>query len=134
MEALPGIVDGNLVPQPQDDDSATYAHKINKSEGEIDWRASSVEIQRKIRAFNPWPVAYTRQGADVLRIWEARLVEGSGGNQPGAVINASRDGIDVATGDGILRLLTLQPPGKRAMSAAEFLNARSLDGVVLGAE
>jgi methionyl-tRNA formyltransferase len=133
LAALPGIADGSLSPQPQDDGCATYAHKIEKSEGAINWHAPAVEIDRKIRAFNPWPVAYTRHGDDVLRVWESELLPGSATGAPGTVVNASRDGIDVVTGDGLLRLVRLQPPGKRAMSAGDFLNARSLAGAVLGA-
>jgi methionyl-tRNA formyltransferase len=133
LSALPGIADGSLSPQLQDDGCATYARKIEKSEGLIDWHAPAVEIDRKIRAFNPWPVAYTRHGGDVLRVWESEPLPGTAAGAPGTVFNASRDGIDVVTGNGLLRLVRLQPPGKRAMSAGDFLNARSLDGAVLGA-
>jgi methionyl-tRNA formyltransferase len=133
LSALPGIADGSLSPQPQNDDCATYAHKIEKSEGLIDWNAPAVSIDRKIRAFSPWPVAYTYHGDEVLRVWESEPLPGTAAGAPGSVVNASRDGIDVVTGDGLLRLVRLQPPGKRAMSAGDFLNARSLDGAVLGA-
>ena len=133
LSALPGIADGSLSPQLQDDGCATYARKIEKSEGLIDWHAPAVEIDRKIRAFNPWPVAYTRHGGDVLRVWESEPLPGTAAGAPGTVFNASRDGIDVVTGNGLLRLVRLQPPGKRAMSAGDFLNARSLAGAVLGA-
>jgi methionyl-tRNA formyltransferase len=134
MAALPGIADGTSTPRGQDDGSATYANKIEKAEGRIDWRRSAVEIDRQVRAFNPWPVAFTSFDGDPLRIWEADVL--AGGTQqapPGTVVQASRDGIDVATGEGLLRIARLQPAGKRAMSAAEFGNARDLGGAVFGA-
>jgi len=131
MEALPGIEAGTIEPRPQDDAAATYAKKLQKQEALIDWTGAAPAIERQVRAFNPWPVAETRLDGEVLRIWRARAVEGSGG-LAGAVVAASRDGIDVATGAGRLRILELQPPGRRAMAARDFLNARDLGGVVLG--
>jgi len=133
MEALPGIADGTLRPEPQDDVAALYAKTIEKAEGEIDWQISAEAIDRQIRAFNPWPVAYTTHEGQVLRIWQAEPLSGGAGDVPGRVMAATRDGIDVATGDGWLRISLVQPPGKRPMTAAEFLNARSLEDVVLGA-
>jgi len=134
MAALPGIADGTLMPQAQDDERATYAHKLNKGEGLIDWGLAARQIDLQVRAFNPWPVAFTTLGGETLRIWEAEPLPGgdAGSTHPGTVSAVSRAGIDVTTGDGILRLLVLQPPGKRAMTAAEFLSARTLEGVVLG--
>lgn len=134
MAALPGIADGTLMPQAQDNERATYAHKLNKGEGLIDWGLAARQIDLQVRAFNPWPVAFTTLGGETLRIWEAEPLPGgdAGSTHPGTVSAVSRAGIDVTTGDGILRLLVLQPPGKRAMTAAEFLSARTLEGVVLG--
>ena len=119
---------------PQDGGAATYARKIEKSEGLIDWHGAAVYIDRRIRAFNPWPVAYTAHDGEKLRIWEAVPVEEPAEGAPGSVVNAGREGIDVATGSGLLRLLTLQPPGKRPMSAGDYLNSRALDGAVLGVD
>lgn len=148
IEALPSILDGSATPRPQDDADATYASKLTKAEASIDWRRPAAEIDRLVRAFDPWPVAQTRIGAEVLRIWSARplgaadaatdtdtdaaTVAGAPPPTPGCVLACGRDGIDVATGAGILRITRLQPPGKRAMSAADFLNARSLKGETLG--
>lgn len=133
MEALPGIADGSLVPQPQDDSLATYARKLTKDEARMDWTRPAVELDRMVRAFAPWPVAQTQVGETVLRLWSGELTgEDAGAAAPGQVTRESREGIDVATGDGLLRITQLQPPGKRPMRAADFLNARSLKGEMLG--
>ncbi len=136
-EALPGIADGSRQAQPQDPASATYAHKLTKEEAEIDWHQPAAAIERLVRAFDPWPVAQTRCHGEPLRIWSAERVAsadtaGSDADAPGTVVAADRTGIAVATGDGILRITRLQPPGKRPMDAADFLNARTMDGVQLG--
>jgi methionyl-tRNA formyltransferase len=132
MAALPGILDGSLTPVTQDDGLATYAKKLGKEEALIDWHRPAREIDRMIRAFDPWPVAETRLGGTTLRLWGSELPGLTTSAGPGRVIATGKAGIDVATGDGVLRLTRLQPPGKRPMGAAEFLNARRLDGETLG--
>ncbi len=131
IKALPGILDGSTIPVPQDDASSCYAKKLDKAEAWIDWSRPATEIERQIRAFNPWPVAQTRYEDANLRIWRARAIRGVGG-APGMVMNASRNGIDVATGDGLLSITELQLPGKRAMSARDFINAHTIQGMLLG--
>jgi len=131
MEALPGIADGSLEPVPQDDAEATYAAKLDKKEALIDWTQPAWRIERKVRAFNPWPVAHTRYENANLRVWEARAIDGLAA-EPGTVMSATREGVDVATGEGLLRITRLQMPGKRAMSAADFINAHAIQGMVLG--
>ncbi len=131
MQALPGILDGSLVPEPQDESQTCYARKLDKSEAVIDWTRAAPDIERQVRAFNPWPVAQTRFEDANLRIWRAQAISGVGG-APGTVMNAARGGIDVATGKGLLRITELQLPGKRAMGAQDFINANSIQGTVLG--
>lgn len=131
MAALPGIADGSLTPVPQDDSRTCYAKKLDKAEAEIDWTRPAVEIARQVRAFNPWPVAQTRFEDAILRIWNAQPVKGEGAG-PGMVMNVGRHGIDVATGDGLLRITRLQMPGKKSVSAADFVNAYAIQGVTLG--
>jgi methionyl-tRNA formyltransferase len=131
LRALPGILDGTAQPTPQDDSHSCYAKKIDKAEAWIDWTRPAVDIERQVRAFDPWPVAQTRLEDASLRIWRARAVGGVSG-APGTVMNADRNGIDVATGDGLLRVTRLQLPGKRAMGAQDFLNAHRIQGMLLG--
>jgi len=132
-EALPGIADGTLRPEPQDDALATYAEKLTKAAARIDWTLPAVELDRMIRAFDPWPVAQTRLGETTLRLWSSELPGADAGSEPpGRVVRAGKTGIDVATGDGLLRITRLQPQGKRPMTAAAFLNARRLEGKTFG--
>ena len=131
MEALPGILEGSLKPDPQDEALSSYARKLEKSEARVDWNRPAVEIERMVRAFNPWPVAHTQYENANLRIWGAEAIPGPAGS-PGTVMAAGREGINVATGDGLLRITRLQMPGKRAMNAADFINANQIEGVLLG--
>ncbi|MCC5858753.1 MAG: methionyl-tRNA formyltransferase [Ectothiorhodospiraceae bacterium] len=125
-ENLDALINGELVAEPQDGAEATYATKLDKAEARIDWSLPAAELQRRVAAFNPWPVAETRWHDQVLRIWRAEAVGGTDDAAAGTVLAAGDQGIDVATGHGVLRLLELQPPGKRPMGAAEFLRGRRL--------
>jgi methionyl-tRNA formyltransferase len=132
MQALPGIADGTLKGEAQDDALACYADKLVKSEGEIDWAQPAEAIARQVRGLNAWPVAETTLDGAKLRVWLAEAVDGSGA--PGQVVAASREGVDVGTGDGLLRITSLQLPGKRALSAADFVNSRDIVGAQLGGQ
>ena len=126
---LRDIVAGRATPEPQDDARATYAPKIAKSSATLDWRKSAVELERQVKAFNPWPVAEgsTTDGRR-LRIYRARALEGGTSVPPGTIAAAHTRGIDVATGQGLLRLEVIQPEGAKAMDAAAYLAAHRLDG------
>jgi len=136
IEALDMIVAGVAHPRPQPDEGITYAHKIRKEEAVIDWSRPAVEIDRQVRAFNPWPIAQTLWRGRQLRVWEAEPLAcpSSAPAAPGTVLASSAQGIDVATGNGVLRITRLQEPGRKPLSAAEFVNAHDLGSSVLGAE
>ncbi|WP_090208735.1 methionyl-tRNA formyltransferase [Ectothiorhodospira magna] len=134
LPCLDDLVADRLRPEPQDDTQATYAHKLDKGEAVLDWSLPAVVLDRRIRAFNPWPVAQTRYQGQPLRLWMSRSLSGHmAGATPGTVVQEGPEGIDVATGDGILRITCLQLPGGKPLEAKAFLNARTLLGVNLGA-
>jgi len=133
MESLSGIADGSQQPQIQDDSLATYAKKLDKQEGMINWSQPAAAIDLQVRAFNPWPVAQCLFEEKTMRLWSTRPLQDAcpTGVAPGTVVSAGKVGIDVVTGSNLLRIIELQMPGKRVMSAADFLNAHRIDGMVL---
>jgi methionyl-tRNA formyltransferase len=134
VAAIAGWQSGQVAPQPQPGDGATYAAKIRKDEARIDWTQPAVVIDRQVRAFNPWPVAETTWAGKQLRVWQAEPepAELPDHASPGAVVESAAGRLVVATGAGALRLTQVQLAGKRAMPAAEFLNAHALAGARLG--
>ena len=122
-----------LRPIAQPGRGVSYAGKLDKREARIDWSEPAALLERRVRAFDPWPVAWCPIAGERTRIWRAAVIRDSAGLAPGSVIRADRRGIDVATGRDTLRLLELQPPGKRRMSAADYLNSRSLPDCLDGA-
>ena len=129
--SLPGYVRGELVPVPQPTEGVVMAPMIRKEDGVIDFRKSALELERRMRAFTPWPGAVTRVEGQGLKVHAASAVEGQGA--AGVVLSADAEGIVVACGVGALRLEQVQPEGKRVMSVKEFLMGRKvLVGSVVG--
>ncbi|MEM7081426.1 MAG: methionyl-tRNA formyltransferase [Pseudomonadota bacterium] len=124
IDALPTVLAQSVAPTVQAVDGVTYAHKLTKAEARIDWRQRADEIERQIRAFNPWPVSHTVLGDKSVRIFAAdiRAAKSTDEAQPGTIISLD-EGLHVATGHGVLRVTELQPAGKRVMSAADYLRA-----------
>jgi methionyl-tRNA formyltransferase len=131
VEVIETIGAGIACAQPQDSRLATYASKIEKAEARIDWRRPAEEIERRVRAFNPWPVAECRWRGGQLRIWAAHVVEREIAARPGEVIDAAGAALAVACGINALALDVVQLAGGRAMSAEKFLAAHDPSGVVL---
>lgn len=132
-ETLPRWLAGEIVPQPQDESQATYCKLIRKSDGLLDWRLPAEELARRVRAYIPWPTAFTVWQGETLKVLQA-LPEPDwrGKGQPGQVI-ALDDGAGVVTGEGVLQLLEVQLAGKRAMTTEDFLRGqRGFLGSVLG--
>lgn len=130
VSTLDGLVRRSIDPTPQSDDGVTYAHKLGKQEGVLDWRRPAIELERKVRAFHPWPGTSFTCNGETIKVLTAALA--LAGGAPGTV-TISRDGFPVvACGVGGLRLLTLQRPGRSAQSADAFLRGFSLPaGTVL---
>jgi methionyl-tRNA formyltransferase len=120
-----GLLSGDELPEPvpQADRGISYARKLEKGEAEINWSEPAQKLERRIRAFNPWPVAWCRIGDERIRIWKAEVTGQRCIARPGDVVESGPQGISVATGDGVLRLLELQRPGGRRIDARDYLNA-----------
>lgn len=121
-----GLLRAGIKPiaRPQPEQGVTYAHKLDKAEARLDWAQGSDVLARTVRAFNPWPIAEATLAGERVRIHGAVALEEAHGQAPGTVLAASRDGIDIACGQGALRLRTLQREGGKAITAADYLNAR----------
>jgi methionyl-tRNA formyltransferase len=123
-EALPRIEAGTLAPRAQDNSRATLAPLLRKSDGRIDWNLAATEIRNRVRGLSPWPGAYTLLDGKSIKLLEVDVVTGSG--DPGAAQVPDGRSLIVGTGNGLLRIMRLQPEGKRTMSAAEFLQGHRL--------
>jgi methionyl-tRNA formyltransferase len=121
-EILPALESGTLRAEPQDESLATYAAKLEKHEAPLDWSKPAIELERQVRAFNPWPVAETTYRGDTLRIWLAKALDEHVTAEPGTILDWNKT-LDVAAGQGVLRLLEVQLPGSKRISAQDFLNA-----------
>jgi methionyl-tRNA formyltransferase len=131
VEALELAACGGLARTPQPDTGMTYAHKIEKAEGLVDWAQPAAVIERRMRAFDPFPGASTLLDGEPLKLWRARIGDGSG--TPGTVLEQQADGPTVACGDGALTLLELQRPGGKRLSARQFLQTHPVaPGTLLG--
>lgn len=104
----------------QDDAGATYAHKLTKAEGALDWEQPAELLARQVRAFNPWPVAWAQLKDNIIRVWAAEALANKGA--PGEILTANEQGIEVACGEGSLLITSLQMPGKKRLTAQEVLN------------
>ncbi len=123
-ELLTSIANGDSQATPQTESLSCYARKISKAEAALDWNQPAKLLERKIRAFNPFPVCYTTLNGLAMRIWQATCKDYSGNLDVGQVINTDKHSIDVITSDGILAINKLQLPGKRPVTVADFLNSR----------
>lgn len=123
VEAIDLLAEGKLNPEKQNDAETTYAKKITKEEAHIDWNETAEQIERKVRAFTPWPIAFTVWQENTLRIGAAEVIEANTRHTPGTIIQVSREGVDVATAKDTLRLLKLQLPGGKMISVSDFYNA-----------
>jgi len=127
VEALEGLDNARLEPRPQPEAGVTYAAKLQRAEGRLDWRRSAEELARQVRALDPWPGAFAelplKRGRERIKVLAAEAVEAAPGGEPGELLEGD---LTVACGQGALRLIRVQRPGKAAMTAAEFLRGVQL--------
>ncbi len=123
LETLSAIESGKVKPKPQDENLTTYAGKINKSDAAIDWSDAALNINRKVRAYYGWPVAFTNFEDKKLRIWQARALEGKSDMAPGTVMLEGNNKLAVVCGEGLLQLEKVQLPGAKTVAIADFINA-----------
>jgi len=117
------LASGNARPEVQDEALVSYAEKLSKEEARLDWSLSAAQLERCIRAFNPWPMSYFMIEEQPIKVWQATVLPHQN-KQPGEIVHADKQGIQIATADGVLNLVSLQPAGKKAMSAQDLLNSR----------
>lgn len=128
IEVLNGLATGAFKPEKQQDDLANYAEKLSKEEAKLDWNLTACQLERNIRAFNPWPVSFLILNVDgaeqSVKVYQANVLPHQN-KVAGMVLQADKNGIQIATADGVLNITQLQPQGKKPMSAQDFLNGRA---------
>lgn len=123
LDTLEQLANGTANPEVQDETLVSYAEKLSKEEAKLDWSLSAAQLERCIRAFNPWPVSYFTVEDQPVKVWKASVLPHVA-KQPGEIILADKNGIQIATTDGVLNIEELQPAGKKAMKAQDLLNSR----------
>lgn len=124
LTTLEQLAAGTAVAQPQDNALATHAAKLSKEEARIDWTLSASQLARCVRAFNPWPFSYLTIEDTPIKVWQASALDISTDSPPGTILAANKQGIQIATAQGVLNLEQLQPAGKKPMLAQDLLNSR----------
>lgn len=124
LTTLQLLADGTAKREVQNESQVTYAEKLSKEEARLNWNLSAAQLERCIRAFNPWPVSYFSVNGQPVKVWQASLLVETADAEPGTIVHADKHGIQVATANGILNLTRLQPAGKKPMSAQDLLNSR----------
>lgn len=124
LTTLEQLASGSASPQVQDEALVTYAEKLSKEEARLDWTLSASQLERCIRAFNPWPVSYFLIEEQPVKVWQAEVLADNQGKPAGTLLSADKNGIAVATAEGALLMTQLQPAGKKSMSAQDLLNSR----------
>ena len=127
VRTLEALEDGSAVREKQGESPTEYARMLNKELGSIDWTKDASTIERLIRGLNPWPSAYTGWNGKIMKIWEARVYEGETGESPGTIVKIEKDGFLVQAGEGLLKILELQIPGKKRMKADAFLRGYQVE-------
>jgi methionyl-tRNA formyltransferase len=123
---------GDIIPQKQDNEKSCYASKVTKETGKINWNLSSKQIHNSIKGLNPWPAAYTEYENKIMKIYEAETLNLKTKAEPGYIIRVNKAGIEVAAGDGILLIKTIQFPGGKPLKVEEYIKGHTiLEGVVL---
>ena len=123
LDTLSQLADGRAHPEKQDEALANYAEKLSKEEARLNWQLPAMQLERCIRAFNPWPMSFFNIDDQPIKVWQASVLPHAD-KQPGEIIQADKQGIQIATAEGVLNLLQLQPAGKKPMSAQDLLNSR----------
>lgn len=133
VEALPLIESGKIIPEKQEDSKSSYASRLNKEMGHIDWNKDAEELERLVRGLNSWPSAYTSYRGKTLKIWEADVIGQQSGKLPGEITQVGKDFVDVACGKDTLRIYSLQLEGKKRMAVKDFLLGYEIkQGMMLG--
>ena len=124
LTTLEQLADNSAIPEVQDESLVSYAEKLSKEEARLDWTLSAAQLERCIRAFNPWPVSYFIIDDQPVKVWKASVLPAASHCRPGEILQADKSGIQVVTADGVLNIEELQPAGKKAMKAQDLLNSR----------
>lgn len=132
VDTLVLIEEGIVTPEHQDDSKSTYAGMISKADGKIDFSKKPVQIERQIRAFDPWPGAYCSLNGATMKVWKADVIEKTTDRENGTVVEVSNNGIDVCCGGEILRITEIQMPGKKRVTVDAFLRGNKIEkGTIL---
>ena len=124
IATLTQLANGTAVPEKQDEALVTYAEKLSKDEARLNWTLPAVQLERCVRSFNPWPVSFFMIDEQPVKVWQSKALDAEHNQAPGTIISADKQGIAVATAQGILLMTQLQPSGKKSMSAKDLLNSR----------
>ena len=128
-ETVDGLANGTITPEKQDDSISNYAGMLNKETGHIDWSKSAREIHNLIRGLNSWPVAWSMKDGKNYKFWRTKVENSNSDKVPGTVVELRKNSFCIATGEGLLEVLEIQPPSKKRMSAGDLLRGH---GVAVG--